>query len=58
MGRVVRIDRKPRRMTPQLLEELLRIHMSCVHDQRGRCGLLISVSSLCWELNKVMNVAD
>lgn len=50
--------RKPRRLTPQLLEELLRIHMSCVHDQEGRCGLLASVSSLCWEINRVCRVGN
>ncbi len=47
-----------RRMTPELLEELLRIHMSCVHDQEGRCPLLISVRSLCWEINQVMGCAN
>jgi hypothetical protein len=46
-----RRKRKPVRMTPELLEDLLRIHASCVHDQEGRCGLLLSVSSLCWEIN-------
>jgi hypothetical protein len=47
-----------RRMTPELLEELLRIHMSCVHDQEGRCPLLISMRSLCWEINQVMGCAN
>jgi hypothetical protein len=46
-----RRDRKPRRLTPELLEDLLRIHASCVHDAEGKCGLLMSVSSLCWEIN-------
>lgn len=45
-------------MTPRVLEELLRIHSSCVHDQEGRCPLLISVRSLCWEINQAMNVTD
>ncbi len=44
--------RKPRRLTPELLDDLLRIHASCVHDQEGKCGLLLSVSSLCWEINQ------
>ena len=34
--------RKPRRLTPEIVGELLRIHSSCVHDQEGKCGLLIS----------------
>jgi len=45
-------------MTPELLDELLRIHMSCVHDQENRCPLLVSINSLTWEINKAMNVAN
>ncbi len=51
-------DRKPRRLTPQLLDDLLRIHASCVHDQEGRCGLLLSVNSLCWEINQATGLAN
>jgi hypothetical protein len=47
-----------RRMTPQLLDELIRIHSSCVHDQEGRCGLLMSITSLCWEINQAMGCAN
>jgi hypothetical protein len=50
--------RKPIRMTPELLDDLLRIHASCVHDQEGKCGLLLSVSSLCWEINQACGLAD
>ena len=50
--------RKPRRLTPEIVGELLRIHSSCVHDQEGTCGLLISVSSLTWELNQAANIAN
>ena len=50
--------RKPRRLTPELLDDLLRIHASCVHDQEGKCGLLLSVSSLCWEINQACGLAD
>ena len=50
--------RKSRRLTPEVLEELLRIHMSCVHDQEGRCGLLASVSSLCWEINQMCGIGN
>jgi hypothetical protein len=58
-GRVhSRRERKPRRLTPELLDDLLRIHESCVHDQQGKCGLLISVSSLAWEINQACGLAD
>jgi hypothetical protein len=53
-----RRDRKSRRLTPELLDDLLRIHASCVHDQKGKCGLLISVSSLTWEINQACGLAD
>lgn len=53
-----RRERKPRRMTPQLLSELIAVHSSCVHDQEGRCPLLVSVASLCWEINQAMGVAN
>jgi hypothetical protein len=53
-----RSERKPRRLTPELLEDLLRIHATCVHDQEGRCGLLLSVSSLCWEINLSCGLAN
>ena len=46
------------RMTPALLSELLRIHASCVHDQEGRCPLLISTSSLCWEINNAIGCGN
>jgi hypothetical protein len=46
------------RMTPKLLAELIAVHSSCVHDQEGRCPLLVSVTSLCWEINQAMGVAN
>jgi hypothetical protein len=46
------------RMTPELLAELIAVHSSCVHDQEGRCPLLVSVRSLCWEINRAMGLAD
>ena len=50
--------RTPRRLTPEIVGELIRIHSSCVHDQEGRCGLQLSVSSLCWELNQAANIGN
>jgi hypothetical protein len=46
------------RMTPELLAELFSVHASCVHAQENRCPLLVSIKSLCWELNQVMGVAN
>lgn len=57
MGKVIQF-RKPRRLTPEIVGELLRIHSSCVHDQEGKCGLQICVSSLTWELNQAANIAS
>jgi hypothetical protein len=51
-------ERKPRRLTPELVAELLSIHASCVHSQEHRCPLLISVRSLTWELNCAANIGD
>jgi hypothetical protein len=48
----------PRRLTPEIVGEILRIHSSCVHDQEGKCPLLVSVNSLCWELNQAANIGD
>jgi hypothetical protein len=50
--------RKPRRLTPEIVGELLRIHSSCVHDQAGKSPLLVSVSSLTWELNQAANIGN
>ena len=50
--------RKPRRLTPEIVCELIRIHSSCVHAQEHRCPLLISVRSLTWELNCAANIGD
>jgi hypothetical protein len=50
--------RKPRRLTPEVLAELISVHSSCVKDQQHQCPLLISVNSLCWEINQVCNIGD
>ena len=64
MGDVVKFrkvavrQRKPRRITPDVLAELVMVHSSCVHDQAGKCPMLMSVRSLCWEVNQFMGVAN
>ena len=50
--------RKPRRMNPQLLAELIAIHSQCPLQQKGKCGLTIFTAPLVWELHKAMNIAD
>ena len=45
-------------MTPELLGDLLSIHSSCVLDQEGRCPLLVSLRSLCWEINQAMGITS
>jgi len=57
VGKVV-LFRKPRRLTPGIVGERLRIHSSCVHDHTGKCPLLVSVSSLTWELNQAANIGN
>jgi hypothetical protein len=47
VGEVIQY-RKPRRLTPEIVCEVLRIYSSCGLDQEGKCGLLISVSLLTW----------
>jgi hypothetical protein len=47
-----------KRMTPELLAELIAIHSSCVHDQEGRCPLLVSVTSLAWEINQALGLGN
>jgi len=50
--------RRPRRLTPETLAELLMVHSSCLHDQAGKCPMLISVRSLTWEINQFCNIGD
>jgi hypothetical protein len=62
VGRVVPFRkvpvRKPRRLNPQLLAELISIHSQCPLQAQGKCGLTVFTAPLMWELHKVMGVAD
>src|ERR1700675_4410531 len=51
-------DGKLKRMTPELLAELISIHSQCVLDQKGKCALTVFTVPLAWEINKSMGVAD
>ena len=57
MGKIIQFQ-KPRRLTPEIVGELLRIHSSCIHDQEHKCPLLVSVRSLTWELNQAANIGN
>lgn len=50
--------RRPRRMNPQLLAELIAIHSQCPLQAQGKCGLTIFTAPLVWELHKAINRAD
>ena len=56
MGKLVPF-RKPRRLTPEVLAELLSVHLCCVHSQEQRCPLLIS-PALVWEINLFCGLAN
>jgi hypothetical protein len=53
-----RSRKPPRKVTPELLWELVRIHSQCVYDQQGKCPLTVFVKPLAWELNQAMNLPD
>jgi hypothetical protein len=50
--------RKPRRMTPELLSELIAVHAQCVLDEQGSCPLTVFSRQLCWEINLAMGLAN
>ena len=50
--------RKPRRMTPDLLSELIAVHAQCVLDQQGKCTLTVFTQPLAWEINQAMWLAN
>lgn len=65
MRKVVRITqgcgkprKQPRRMTPEVLTELLMVHANCTLDQKGKCPLMLFVRALCWEINLYCNIAS
>lgn len=47
-----------RRITPEVLLEILQSHSSCVMDQNGKCPLLRSIRSMVWEINQFMGCAS
>jgi hypothetical protein len=47
-----------RRMTPELLAELISIHSQCVLDQKGKCTLTVFAKPLAWEINRAMGLAN
>ena len=62
MGNIVKSRkvkvREPRRLTPELLGDLLRIHATCVHDQEHKCALTVFLQPLCWEINLALGLGN
>lgn len=50
--------REPERITPEALMELIQRHSQCVHDQQGRCLLLMFTQAMAWELDLFFGVGD
>jgi hypothetical protein len=50
--------KKPERITPEALGELIRRSAVCVHDQEGRCPLVLFTQVMAWELNVYFGVGD
>lgn len=53
-------ERKPERLTPVALMELISRHSNCVHDQGKTtfCPLVIFTQAMCWELNTYFGVGN
>jgi hypothetical protein len=49
---------KPRRLTPEVLTELLAVHAQCALDQQHKCPLLIFSAPLAWEINQFCGLAN
>jgi len=50
--------RKPERITPEALGELIRRSAVCVRDQEGRCPLVLFTQIMAWELNVYFGCAN
>ena len=55
-----RRKRKPmvKKLTPELMSQLIAQHSQCLNDQFGKCYLTVFAASLCWELNKLLGLDD
>ncbi|MGB7728998.1 MAG: hypothetical protein WBL50_13265 [Candidatus Acidiferrum sp.] len=51
-------DRKPERITPEALGELIRRSTVCVRDQSGKCPLVLFTQVMAWELNVFFGVGN
>ena len=50
--------RKPERITPEALLELIQRNAVCVHDQKRRCPLMLFTQAMAWELNCYFGIGD
>ena len=46
------------RITPEALMELISRHAQCVHDQTGKCPLILFCRPMAWELNEFFGVGN
>lgn len=55
-----RRKRKPmvKKLTPELMSQLIAQHSQCLNDQFGKCYLTVFAAPLCWELNKLLGLDD
>jgi hypothetical protein len=53
-----RAGKKPERITPQALMELIGNHSHCVLDQKGKCPLTMFAPAMAWELNVFFGCAS
>jgi len=47
-----------KKLTPELISQLIAAHSQCVADQHGKCYLTVFAAPLCWELNKLLGLGD
>lgn len=47
-----------KRLTPELMSQLIAAHSQCVYDQQGKCALTVFAAPLCWELNKLLGLGN
>jgi hypothetical protein len=50
--------RKPERLTPEALLELIQRNAVCVLDQQHKCPLMLFTQVMCWELNVYFGVGN
>jgi len=47
-----------KKLTPELMSQLIAQHSQCVNDQFGKCYLTVFAAPLCWEINRLLGLDD